>query len=104
MEAARPRRRRLRAALGWVVCLFGLTFAFDSFVLANDVGPQNEFVVVAIAAATLIGVVGAVGFWRTSGALGGRPRAAAALIVVAVVWAASSAYLIHWLIDAFNPG
>ena len=104
MEAPRPRRRRRLATLCWVACLVGLTFAFDSVVLAADIGPLNGLVVGAIVASTLVAVAGAVGFWRSSGALGGRPREAAVLILVAVVWAACSAYLIHWLIDAFDPG
>lgn len=92
---------KLLAALGWVVCLMGLGVGFMCIVFAIQIGPWDMFAFEMIGGCLACGIAGGVGFWRYSHALGGRPRAAWALLTVAVVWAGLSAAMTALVITAF---
>jgi hypothetical protein len=96
-------RRRLYAVVCWFGCLLGFGVAFNSAVLAIDIGPFSVAVAAVIAVMVAIGVANAVGFWRYSNALGGRPVAASIVLLIAVGWAALGAALVHAVFQAFNP-
>jgi hypothetical protein len=102
MRAPVTRRRRLYAVLSWFGCFVGFAVAFDSAVLAIDVGPVSVAVGAVIAATVAIGVANGVAFWRYSNALGRRPLLAAFVLLVAIGWAALGAAVIHQLFGAFN--
>lgn len=97
-----PLAGKLLAAFGWVICLMGLAVAFMCVVLAFQIGPWDMFAVAMIGGSLACGVAGGIGFWRYSHAMGGRPRAAWALLFVAVVVAALSAATTGLLIPAFT--
>lgn len=78
--------------------------ALELVVLTVNIGPPSVAIGVVIAASALVGIGGGVAFWRLVGGGGGRPRLAAALLLVAIAWAALSALTIAWIFAAFNPG
>ena len=101
--AVRSSHRRLRATVAWFAALAGIAMALELVVLTVEIGPPSVAIGVVIAAATLIGLGGAVAFWRQVGGAGGRPRLAAGLLVIAIAWAALSALAMAWLFAAFKP-
>jgi len=103
IPATRSSHRWLRATVSWFAVLAGIAMALELVVLTLDIGPPSVAIGVVIAASALIGVGGAVAFWRLVAGTGGRPRLAAALLLVAIVWAALSALTMAWLFAAFNP-
>jgi hypothetical protein len=103
LPAARSSHRRLRATVAWFAVLAGTAMALQLVVLAVDIGPPSVAVGAVIAAMALVGIWGAVSFWRLVAGGARRPRLAAVLLLVAVAWAALSALTIAWLIAAFNP-
>ena len=95
--------RWLRATVAWFAALAGIALALELVVLTMDIGPPSVAIGAVIAASGLIGAGGAVALWRLVGRPGGRPRLAAALLLVALGWAALSALTMAWLFAAFNP-
>lgn len=103
MRTPVPNRRRLSAVICWFGCLLGFGVAFNSAVLAYDIGPFSVGAAVVIVVMVAIGVVNAVAFWRYSNALGGRPVVASFVVLLAIAWAALGAAFVHVVFQAFNP-
>ena len=103
MRTAVSNRRRLNAVICWFGCLLGFGVAFNSAVLAYDIGSFSVAVAVVIVVMAAIGVVNGVAFWRYSNAMGGHPIAASFFVVLAIGWAALGAALVHAVFQAFNP-
>jgi hypothetical protein len=93
---------RLRAGVAWFVSFVSITLALELIVLAVEIGPFNPAVAATIAVAAAVGVGAGIAFWRLAALRGNRPRLAAALLLVAIVWASLGALTIAWLIEAFN--
>ena len=103
MPARKPTGWRLRAAVAWGACLAATALALELVVLAAEIGPFNLGVAGTITASAVIAVASTVAFWRLVARRGKRPTLAAALLLVAFVWAGLAALVMAWLLDAFNP-
>ncbi len=103
MPAGPSSHRRLRATVAWFAALAGIAMALELVVLTVNTGPPSVAIGAMIAAWALIGLCGAIAFWRLVGGAGGRPRLAAGLLVIAIAWASLSALVMAWLFAAFKP-
>jgi len=102
LPARKPRHRWLRAMASWFATLAGAGMALQLVVLTIDIGPPSIAVGTVTVASAMLGVAGAVAFWRLVASQGGRPRLAGALLVVAITWASLSALMMAWLFAAFK--
>jgi predicted butyrate kinase (DUF1464 family) len=93
---------KIMATLSWIVCLVGLTVSFMSIFLAFQIGPWDSFALAMIVGAMVCGLAGALGFWRYSHVMGGRPAVAFVLLFVAIIWAGLAGGMTGLLIAAFS--
>ena len=101
-SAPKPDGWRLRATLAWLACLAASALALELAVLIVDIGPVNPASVGTVVAFALLAGGAAVAFWRLVARRGNRPRLAAALLMIAVVWAGLGAWTVAWLFGEFN--